>query len=79
MNNYTMMRHASSRMMFKVAVVTSQSLAINGQERIYFDEEPIKNLKREFKLLNDLEKFLVLAQLKIDSTFRLRVPLTSLL
>ena len=61
-----------------MAFVTSQSLSINGEEKIYFDEEAVKNLKREFKVYSDLEKYLVLGNLKSDNGFRLRVPLISL-
>ena len=70
-----MMKHTNSKILFKVAVVTSQSLSINDHEKIYFDEEAIKNLKREFKVYSDLEKFIVLTQLKTDVNIRIRVPL----
>jgi hypothetical protein len=65
--------------MFKLAFVTSQALSINGQEKIYFDEEALKNLKREFKVYSDIEKFVVLPHLKTDTNFRLRVPLLALI
>lgn len=55
--------------------MTSQSLSINGEEKIYLDEEAVKNLKREFKVYSDLEKHVVLGGVKSDWAFRLRVPL----
>lgn len=59
--------------------MTSQNLTINGKEKIYFDEEAVKNLKREFKVYNDMEKLLVLAGVKNDSFCRIRVPLVTLI
>ena len=41
-------------MQLKVALLTTQSLAINNEPRIYFNEDSIKNLKREYKIYQHL-------------------------
>ena len=77
------MRMKYSDTLFKICFTTSQSLTINNKEKVYFQEENIKNLKREFKAYNALLNNVIMTELKKkDSQFyntRLRVPLCALI
>lgn len=59
----------------KVALITTQKMTINGAPKIFYNEDSIKNLKREFKVHQNLFR-LISKQLRSDPCLRLRVPLS---
>ena len=59
----------------KIANASTQKMVINGVTRIFYNEENIKNLKREFKVHQNLFRS-ISKQMKTDPDFRLRLPLS---
>jgi hypothetical protein len=43
----------------KIASLTTQNIQINGKQKIFFNEDSIKNLKREYKIYQTLCKTLM--------------------
>lgn len=59
---------------FKIANLTTQNIQINGKQKIFFNEDGIKNLKREYKIYQNLCRTIMKA-LKTEPSLSIRVPL----
>ena len=59
---------------FKIASLTTQNIQINGRQKIFFNEDAIKNLKREFKVYQNLCRT-VMKALRHQPALALRLPL----
>lgn len=60
-------------LLLKIALVTTQTIFVNGKPKIFFDEQAVKNLKMEFKIMQHLFTSIV-EELRRDNNLRLRVP-----
>ncbi len=72
-NRYLLLE--AGNIQLKIAVVNTQKLIINNSSKIFYNEDSIKNLKREFKIYQNLFK-LISKQLKTQPKLKLRVPLS---
>ena len=61
--------------LLKIANVSTQRMVINGTTKIFYNEDSLKNIKREFKIQQNLFKA-ISKQLKTQPTLRLRAPLS---
>lgn len=61
--------------MLKVALLSTQKLTINGLQKIHYNEDSIKNLKREFKVHQNLFRS-ISKQLRTNENLLCRVPLS---
>ena len=59
----------------KVAHVPTQKITINEVNKIFYNEQAIKNIKRYFKVYQNLFK-LISKQLKTQNNLKLRLPLS---
>ena len=61
-------------MTFKIAMLTTENMTVNGKPKIFFNEEGIKNLKREYKVYKNLFR-MVIRKVRNDESLKIRVPL----
>ena len=57
-------------MTFKIAMLTTENMTVNGKPKIFFNEEGIKNLKREYKVYKNLFK-MVIRKVRNDESLKI--------
>ena len=57
-------------MTFKIAMLTTENMTVNGKPKIFFNEEGNKNLKREYKVYKNLFK-MVIRKVRNDESLKI--------